>query len=103
MISLTYSVVDGTNWKDIYTRPGVANASNLTCYSIDPHGGCVGDVTNQARAHANGEVALGFTCAPYNDTSQILESQDDSRYYCRKTRHRQEFAYRFNEYNPNDT
>ena len=103
MVSLTYSVVDGTNWKDTYTRPGLANASNLKYYSIGPHGGYSGDVTNQARAHANGEVALAFPCGPYNDTSQILESQDDYRYYCRKTPNRQEFAYCFNEYNPNDT
>ena len=102
MISLTYSVVDGTNWRDTYTRPGIANAPNLTCYSFDPHGACGGNVTNQARAHANGEVALGFPCAPYNDTSQILDSRDDHRYYCRKPPNRREFAYRFNEYNHDD-
>ena len=102
MVSLTYSVVDGTNWNDTYTRPGVVNATNLTYYAFAPKGGYGGDVTNQARAHANGEIALGFPCGAYNDTSQILESKNNYRYYCRRTRHQQEFAYRFNEYNPKD-
>ena len=103
MISLTYSVVDGTSWNDTYTRPGLANAANLTCYSYNPLGTCGGDIPSQARAHANGDVALGFPCGPYNDTLQVLESKNDYRYYCRRTRYQQVFAYRFNEYNPNDT
>ena len=103
MISLTYTVVDGTGMNDTYTRPGVANAANLSCFAFNPKSGCAEDVSNQARANANGEVALGFGCGEYNDTSQILSSKNAYRYYCRKTRYQQEFAYRFNEYNPNDT
>ena len=101
-ISLTYTVVDGTSWNDTYTRHGVANATNITYYTFGPHGHYGGDVPNQARAHANGDTALAFPCGPYNDTSQVLESKNDYRYYCRHTRHQQEFAYRFNEYNPAD-
>ena len=101
MISLTYSVVDGTSWNDTYTRPGVASASNLKCYAFGPKGLC--GEGNQARAHAYGDMALAFPCGAYNDTSQILTSRQNSRYYCRRTRHQQEFAYRFNEYNLNDT
>lgn len=103
MISLTYSVVDGTDYHGTYTRPGVANAPNLKCYSFDSGGGCSEEISTESRAHAFGDIALGFPCGAYNDTSQILESQIDYRYYCRRTRHQQEFAYRFNEYNPKDT
>lgn len=102
LISLTYTIVDGASWKDTYMRPRVAQASKLTCYSFDSHDGCAEDVPNQARAHANGDIALAFPCGPYNDTSQILRSQNDWHYYCRRTRHQQEFAYRFNKYNPHD-
>ena len=100
MISLTYTVVDGTNFNDTYTRPGIANASDLECYAP---GRCRDEISNQAQAHACGEISRGFHCGPYNYTSQIIESHNDHRYYCRRTRHQQEFAYRFNEYNPDDT
>ena len=75
----------------------------MTYFAFGPtRDGYGGDVTNQARAHAGGDISLGFPCGPYNETSQILSSQDDYRYYCRRNRHQQEFAYRFNEYNPAD-
>ena len=104
MISLTYSIVDGKSWNDTYTRPGVANASNLTCYFdlFNSVRGCGGDITSQALAHAYGEMALSSLCGAYNYTSDILKSRYDYGYYCRRTRHQQEFAYRFNEYNPED-
>lgn len=102
MISLTYTVVDGTSWNDTYTRPCVSNAANLTCYSFLPHSDCAGDVPSQAWAHANGDIALAFPSGAYKDTSQILNSQINNRYYCRRTRLQQEFAYRFNEYNHDD-
>lgn len=102
MISLTYTIVDGTDYSGTYTRPGVANATNLKCYSFDSGGYCSEEISNESRAHAFGEIALAFPCGAYNDTSQILKSQIDYRYYCRRTRHQQEFAYRFNEYNPKD-
>lgn len=104
MISLTYSIVDGTSWNDTYTRPGVANASNLTCYfdSLNSWGGCGGDVISQALVHAYGDIALSSDCGAYNSTSDILKSKNDYHYYCKWTRYQQKFAYRFNEYNPED-
>ena len=42
-------------------------------------------------------------CGNYTEISDVLGSKHNYGYYCRRTRHQQEFAYRFNEYNPNDT
>ena len=88
---------------DTYFKPGVANAANLSCFAWNSQGTCGEEISNQAQGNANGQVALAFPCGPYNETSQILSSKIDYRYYCRRTRYQQEFAYRFHEYNPNDT
>ncbi|KAL2054781.1 hypothetical protein ABVK25_005085 [Lepraria finkii] len=47
-------------------------------------------------------MALCSCCGAYKYISDILKSTHDYGYYCRKNRHQQEFAYRFNEYNPED-
>ena len=96
--------MDGKSWNDTYTRSGIANASNLTCYfdSFNSVDECGGDVTSEALSHAYGEMALSSPCGLYNDTSDIVKSRYDYNYYCKRTRHSQEFAYRFNEYNPED-
>ena len=104
MISLTYNIVDGKTWNDTYYSPGLANASNLNCYmdSFNAWDRCGGDVTGQALAHAYGEMALSSSCGNYTLTSDILKSKNDYSYYCNRTPNQQEFAYRFNEYNPED-
>ena len=96
--------MDGKSWNDTYTRPCVANASNLTCYfdSFNSVGVYGRDITSRALAHAQGEMALCSCCGAYKYISDILKSTHDYGYYCRKNGHQQEFAYRFNEYNPED-
>ncbi|KAL8788587.1 MAG: hypothetical protein Q9195_007231 [Heterodermia aff. obscurata] len=102
LINLTYSLNDGTDWNGTYIIPGTANVSDLSCYHRA--GDCPknhADVT-QATAHTNGELATGAECGPYNTTADILNSKKDYTYFCRRTPGQQEFAYRFNEYNPMD-
>jgi hypothetical protein len=103
LINLTHSVHGGTNWNDTYTRDGMVNAPNLACYFHNESYPVVHtEEVSQASAHAYGELALSTDCGPYNETSDILNSRYDYRYYCRRTAGRQEFAHRFSEYNPKD-
>ena len=102
LINLTYSLNDGIDYNGTYSFPGKTNVSDLSCYHRG--GDCPKhhpDVT-QATAHFNGELATGAECGPYNTTADILSSKKDYTYFCRRTPGRQEFAYRFNEYNPKD-
>lgn len=102
-ISLTYSVDDGTDYRDTYIRDGIVDASNLSCYfhkSECPSA----DVTRHALAHDYGGYGSAFTsdCGNYTDITDVLNSDTAYPYYCRRSPGRQEFAYRFNEYNFDD-
>ena len=101
MVSLTYSVNDGTNYNGTYLTPGTVNAPNLTCLMVGG-GGCTGPIMSQARAHAYGDEATDAECGPYVDELDILKYKNDWGYYCKTTPNQQQFAYRFNEYNPGD-
>lgn len=103
IVSLTFSINDGTSYNDTYIRPGTVNASNLACYDdYFNHGHCGGAIMNQSLAHAYGDLALISDCGNYAQISDVLESKYNYGHYCRRTRYQQEFAYRFNEYNPKD-
>ena len=101
-ISLTYSVDDGTDSQGTFLRDGIVNASYLSCYKragLD----CESVVaTGHALAHAYGEYGSSFPCGEYTELAEVLNSTLDYAYYCRQTPQKQEFAYRFNEYNPTD-
>jgi len=101
LITLKVEIQDGNNYDTTYLREGTVKVSNLTCY--DPKAQCRGDVQEHVRAHTYGEAILGSSCGSYHELADILQSQQDYHYYCRRDPGRQEFAYRFSEYNPNDT
>lgn len=106
LISLTYTIDDGINYDGIYLQRGQALVSNLSCYFHDAT--CPSPVTTDALAHAYGENSLGrfslpLDCANFSDADSVIHSRENLRYYCRRNTATQEFAYRFNEYNPNDT
>ena len=110
--SLTYTVDDGKDYNGTYFEDGSANVSDLSCYLHGDDRGvnrCNRPVTSDALAHAYGENTLGPDqgsppeCGNYSDTASIINSKQDFRYYCRRNTTIQEFAYRFKEYNPNDT
>ena len=106
LISLTYSIDDGTNYNDTFTNQGTVHTSNLTCY-VDFFNGnpdCTSDDdgTSLTLAHAYGDLIRSTPCCNYENISDVLASQKDCSYYCRRDANNQQFAYRFNEYNPND-
>ena len=99
LISLELTVDDGRTYNDTYTRNGTVQVSRVDCYSHSGH--CPSRVTSHALAHAYGETSLVAPCSWYNGIVGVINSGQDERFYCRQDG--QEFAYRFNEYNPNDT
>jgi hypothetical protein len=105
VISLTYTINDGTSYHDIYTTQDLVEVPNLNCYQMQFHQkDCPPRVTKQAVAHAHRELALASECGNYTEASEVQNSKHDYRYYCRRIpSNREEFAYRFNEYNPIDT
>lgn len=103
LINLTYSIDAGTNWNGTYTRPGIVNVTDLSCFYGG--GGCPGpdhEDIQQSAAHLLGEFSSGDTCGSYNTTADILNSKNDYDFFCRRIPGKQEFAYRFSEYNPKD-
>ncbi|MCJ1344262.1 hypothetical protein MMC31_002465 [Peltigera leucophlebia] len=102
LISLTFSVDDGTDYHDTFSLNGIVNASNLTCYQ---HLGLDCKkyvVTGHALAHAYGEYGSDLEWGNYTELAEVLNSTIDYPYYRRLTPDKREFAYRFNEYNFDD-
>ena len=98
LISLELTVDDGKTYNDTYTRSGKVQTSRLDCYShLDK---CPPPVTSHALAHAYGETTLAVKCGSYVGIASVIKSGQDERCYYREDE--QEFAYRFNEYNPDD-
>ena len=99
LISLTYTMDDGNNYNDTYTRPGNVIVSDHSCYFHADD--CPDTVTRHALAHAYGESSVASECGNYTEITDVINSRQDYQFYCRHDR--KEFAYRFKEYNPNDT
>ena len=100
MLSLNYSMNLGTGSAGAYTVAGTISAPRLDCF----YGGNKCDATlvaPQTTAHTYGELIRGETCCTYNTTADIFSANQTCSYFC--SADRQEFAYRFNEYNPLDT
>ena len=123
LISVTYTVDDGRDWRSTYRTSGEVNAPNLTCYfhrnydtgnaacptdpGIEPKFMDSRQAQVQGLAHVYGACAYGnlsevSNCTRYNELSDILASGEEAGYFCRRTP-TPEFAYRFLEFNLNDT
>ena len=100
LISQQISIQDGNNYNTTYLRKGEVHVSNLTCYS--PNFNCDNWIREQGLAHAYGEATVGSRCGVYHEVTDVFKSEQDYLYYCRREPGKQEFAYRFKEYNPND-
>ena len=107
IISLTYTLDDGKDYNGTYVQRGQVTVSNLTCYI---HGDiCPSQVTTDTLAHAYGDLTLPTDsrqapdCGYFTNVASVIGSKQNFRYYCRRNTTVQEFAYRFSEYNPNDT
>lgn len=92
---------DGQTYNDTYFTNGMVNAPNLTSYfNFKP----LGPEFNQAVAHSYGETTQSAgDCGLYEDIAQVYNSMDNPPYFCRRTPGKQEFAYRFKEYNNEDS
>ena len=70
---------------------------------------CSNVVTTDILAHVYGDNIDGpdstsyYDCGIYSDVESVINSKQDFPYYCRRNTTIQEFAYRFNEYQSNDT
>lgn len=93
---------DDTNWKGTYTRNGVVNATNLTCYfHPNPDYKCIPQQDFLlGLAHAYGESPSMPRKGSYDQIDDVVKSTDNYGYFCRNTPG--ECAYRFVEYNPDD-
>lgn len=102
LISLTYSVGDGTDYRGTFIRDGNVNASDLSCYHRLHSRYCAPPAMGQALARDYGEYASSYECGNYTEIAEVLNSDSNHPFYCRNIPHMQKFAYRFNEYNIDD-
>ena len=108
-LAITYNLNDGTDFKGTYLRNGNVTVANLTCYSHGDPSQCPDQVVQDQLAHSYGEDTMGpdstspSDCGAYSDVQSIPDINQNFPYFCRRNTTAQEFAYRFNEYNPNDT
>ncbi|KAL8835191.1 MAG: hypothetical protein Q9176_007047 [Flavoplaca citrina] len=103
IISLTYSMDNGVDSTTITTSSGMVSVPRVDCYYND--GNCTTAPDQppeiaQNEAHAYGELTQGLEGCPYTTDEDIFSSSQDCQYFY--SNNRQEFAYRFAEYNPRD-
>lgn len=109
VISITYTVDDAQDFSGTYLRNGNVAVKDLRCYLHAALKDCPFQVTQDQLAHAYGEVTQGpdtksdLECGYFSNLDDVINSKYDFPYYCRRNTTNQEFAYRFNEYNPDDT
>ena len=100
VLSLNYSMDRGSGSAGTYTVNGNISAPRLDCFTRNND--CeVTVLAPQTKAHSFGALTRGDSCCKYNSTADILSANQSCPYFC--SANGQEFAYRFNEYNPNDT
>lgn len=91
---------DGKDYNDTYVKSGTVKASNLTSYFRGNYP--IGFEDDQALAHSWGQSIKAQPCGKYEDIAEVYESHNNPFYFCRRTKGKQEFAYRFKEYNNHD-
>lgn len=104
LTNLTFTVDSGTNYNDTYYERGDVSIPHLSCYHASRGAGDCPSGAGQIQtlAHAYGETSLAAQWGTYNEPSDVLSSKFNYAYYWRQIPNRRQFAYRFNEYNPND-
>lgn len=108
LISITYTVDDAQDFTGTYLRNGDVAVKDLTCYLHAGFKDCPFQVIQDQLAHSYGEVTQGpdatskLECGYYSSLDDIIHSNYDYPYYCRRNTTIQEFAYLYKEYNPND-
>ncbi|KAL8859899.1 MAG: hypothetical protein Q9178_003732 [Gyalolechia marmorata] len=102
LTSLTYTVDDGTDYRDTYIDSGVVNVSRLSCYFDQefPYYCPDKNAPIQALAHAYGEMSLATEIHTVNVIDDVLQSDNDNGYYW--LNESRQYAYRFKEFNQDD-
>ena len=81
----------------------MVNVPDLSCYHMQYlQEGCPSQVSMQTVAHTYGDMSLASEYRDYVDIAEVLNSKHDYRIYRLHLENKIQFAYRFNEYNPND-
>ncbi|KAL8955855.1 MAG: hypothetical protein Q9193_006438 [Seirophora villosa] len=102
LISLTFSVDDGKTYNDTYFTGGLVHAPNMTNYHFRKPGDSLTLEESLGIAHSFGEsYQSSKNCGRYNQSAEIYDATKNPPYFCRTGQ--PEFAYRFKEYNQNDT
>ena len=103
--SLTRDIQDGTDYTGIYIRQNqIVRTSNMTCYFKNRSDRiCPSQVTIDTRAHAYSEMAQAEENGHFTDIESVIDSKYNYFIYRRDITSVQEFAYRFKEYNLDDT
>ena len=92
-------------------RPSRVNFADLSCFYHFVYDRktyrCEASELTHGIVHAYGESAYGSLtqakdCVQYSDVADVVHSQRNPVYFCRRFPGQQEFAYRFLEYNPRD-
>lgn len=93
---------DGTDWKGVYTKNGIADATNLECYFHSHHDKkCPSSQgIDQGLANAYGTSPPLLKKGTYDHIQDVVKSTDNFGYFCRNAPG--ECAYRFVEYNHDD-
>ena len=101
MLGLMSSMDGGTDSNGTFNRPnGSVNVTNLECYRLGPD--CpTAPETPQSLAHAFGEITFSQNECPYSTDGDIQNSPQRCFYFRRNDN--QELAYRYVEYNLQDT
>lgn len=100
LINLTYNVDSGTDSKGTISGPGTVLVPKLDHYYNYNDGVPIFNEVPQVLAHSSGEAVTSRACCDYTTAASILNNTQNCYYFCRLDR--QEYAFRFAEYNPND-
>ena len=102
MLSLNYSMDSGTNSSGILTRHGNVSAASLDCFGKGTNNSCPDSLgASMITAHSYGELISNRAPCNYTDDSDILKANQSCFYFMNNNG--PEYAYRYVEYNPDDT
>ena len=100
MIGLTYSMDQGTDSSGTILNSGTSRIAKLDCYTNGDSCPSAPE-TPQGIAHAYGQVTQSYQKCAYSTEEDIKKANQSCSYFERNDG--QEYAYRFREYNPEDT
>lgn len=103
MIGLNYSMDNGVDSTGTTTKAGMVSFARIDCYYNNRS--CTTDPDEppevaQNEAHAYGEASLRERSCPYISDNDIFNAPQNCTYFA--SSNKQEFAYRYAEYNPDD-